>query len=390
MKNKLKKKLIEFSSAYGISLPSSCSPDFVTGLHWARDALQKHLNAKYAVTDPQGIEKLERVKIGGINQWLHIRGRSRSNPILLYIHGGPGSSNIGVMDAIQRPWEDYFTVVQWDQRYAGKSYDPDNKGRPLSMQIMIEDTEEVIRLLLRNSDQKKIFILGHSWGSVLGMQMVKRKPNWLYAYIGIGQIVSMMDGEQLIYKRVLRHAQLQQDKVFAILKAIRTYPDIKCPERSFLNNALHIRKELSRLGREVMMRNLPFDEVITMLGFDRLISPHLTLTDIVRCLCADETTSPHNANGFIKEYLSIDLPKDIGSSFDVPVFFFTGKHDWQTPRYLSDGWFGDIHAPHKELVHFENSSHSVVNEEPGKLLFALVSKVLPFAQGGFNQDSHNE
>ena len=79
--------------------------------------------------------------------------------------------------------------------------------------------------------------------------------------------------------------------------------------------------------------------------------------------------------------MAIDLPNDVGSSFEVPIFFFSGTHDWQTPTILSDQWFEQIDAPHKELIHFEESSHAIVNEEPGKVLIALVNKVLPIAQG---------
>ena len=111
-------KAIDLSAALGIPPLPSHSSDTIGALLWAREVLQQHLTATYAVTDPKGIEELKRVKIGGIDQLLHIRGRNRSNPVLLYLHGGPasGGSWIGTMDAIQRPWEDYFTVVQWNQR----------------------------------------------------------------------------------------------------------------------------------------------------------------------------------------------------------------------------------------------------------------------------------
>ena len=112
---------IDLSTALGIPPLPSHSPDTIAALLWAREVLQKHLTTTYAVKDPKGIEELKPVKIGGVDQWLHIRGRNRNNPVLLYLHGGPGAPNIGFFDAIQRPWEDYFTVVQWDQRQTGKS-----------------------------------------------------------------------------------------------------------------------------------------------------------------------------------------------------------------------------------------------------------------------------
>ena len=117
-----------------------------------------------------------------------------------------------------------------------------------------------------------------------------------------------------------------------------------------------------------------------MFKLDSLLSPQLTLTDISNSILGNEIALYRPPYTFTKDFLGIDLPKDVGSSFEVPIFFFTGAHDWQTPVSLSDKWFGEISAPYKELIHFEESSHAVVNEEPGKFLIALVNKVLPFAQ----------
>jgi pimeloyl-ACP methyl ester carboxylesterase len=287
---------------------------------------------------------------------------------------------LGFMDAIQRPWEDYFTIVHWDQRQTGKSYYPaGDDNAPLTIEQFIEDTEEVIQYLRRHLNQEKLFVLGHSWGTVLGMHIVKRHPDWLYAYIGIGQVVNLMDNERVLYERLLSHAKEQkEDELTAKLKAMAPDPDN--PAKSFAENCAFVRKELSRLAGEAAMYHLPFDDVTKMIAFDRLISPHLTLTDISHSLLGDEPGLFRPPFSLATQVMKVDLPKDIGSSFDVPIFFFTGTHDWQTPRILSDKWFSQINAPHKELIHFEESSHLIVNEEPGKVLMALVNKVLPFAQ----------
>lgn len=371
-----------FLTALGLQSLPSHSPDTVAALLWAREVLQKHQAITYRVKNPRGIEELKPVKIGGVDQWLHIRGRNRNNPILLYLHGGPGSPNIGWLDAIQRPWEDYFTIVQWDQRQTGKSYYPaKDESDPLTVQRMIEDAEEVIQYLRRHLNQNKLFILGHSWGSVLGMHMVKRHPDWIHAYIGVGQVVNSMDAERVLYERLLSHAREQkEDQLTAKLEAIAPYPDPEYPEKSFAENGELVRRKLSHLAGETMMHHLPFDDVAKIISFDQLISPHLTLTDISHLLLGDKIALFRSPYRFTKEFMSTDLPNDVGSSFDVPIFFFTGAHDWHTPRMLSDKWFAQINAPHKELIHFEESSHVVVNEEPGKVLTALVNKVLPLVQ----------
>ena len=376
-------KDFNFTKALGIPALPSHSSDSIAALLWAREVLQQHTTTIYSVKDPKGIEELIPVNIGGVDQWLHIRGRNRNNPVLLYLHGGPGGAMIGFMDAIQRPWEDYFTIVHWDQRQVGKSYYPaDDENNPLSVQQMIEDTEEVIQYLRRHLNREKLFLLGHSWGSVLGMHMVKSHPGWLHAYIGVGQIVNMMDNERVLYQRLLKHAKEQkEEKLVARLEAISPYPNPERPGDCFAGpEDLFVREELSRLAGETNMHNLPFQDLVKMLAFEQLISPHLTLTDISHSVLGDEDALVRTPYGFANEFMAIDLPSDIGSSFEVPIVFFSGRHDWQTPVCLSDDWFAQINAPYKKLVHFEESSHFIINEEPGKFLIALVNEVLPFAE----------
>ena len=376
-------KGIDLSSLGLPCLPSKNS-ETISALFWAREVMQKHLTNTYAVTDPSGIEELKSIKIGGVNQWLHIRGRNKNNPILLYLHGGPGSPMLGFMDAIQRPWEDFFTIVQWDQRQTGKSYYPeDDESAPLTIEKIILDTEEVIQHLLKHLNQSKLFLLGHSWGSILGMQIVKRHAEWLYAYIGVGQIVNMMKGEKILYERLLAHArEKNQASLTSQLEKLAPYPDPECPGESFAKNCVFMRRELSRLAGETFMHHSSWDDAIKNMAFEQLISPHLTLSDICNSLIGDDVALIRAPYLFTEEFLAMDLPKEIGCDLEVPIFFFSGSHDWHTPITLSDQWFHEIQAPYKELIHFEESAHVIVNEEPGKILMALINKVLPFADNG--------
>jgi len=370
-------------SSLGIPPLPSHSPDTIAALLWAREVIQKHLETTYSVKDPKGIEELKPVKIGGVDQWLHIRGRNCENPVLLYLHGGPGYPLIGFMDAIQRPWEDYFTVVHWDQRQVGKSYYPaDDNNAPLTIQQMLDDADEVIQYLRDHLEQDKLFVLGHSWGSVLGIHMVKNRPEWLHAYIGVGQVVNMMDNERVAYERLLGHAiEQNEEALVARLLTIAPYPDPEHPGKSLgEEEGGFVREELSRLAGEALAHHTPFQDFIQMMAFEQLISPHLTLTDIAHYAIGDKPAIARAPYQLTEEYMTTDLPRDVGSRFEVPIFFFSGKHDWQVPVSLSDQWFERIEAPYKELLHFEESSHFIINEEPGKFLTALVNKVLPFVE----------
>ena len=378
---------IDIISALGLPTLPSHSPDSIAALMWAREVFQNHLKTTYEVKNPKGIDQLKAIKIGGVDQWLHIRGRNQDNPVLLYLHGGPGATMIGWMDATMRPWEDYFTVVHWDQRQAGKSYYPaDDKNHPLTVNHFIEDAEEVIQYLQGHLKKEKVFLLGHSWGSILGMHMVKRHPDWLHAYIGIGQVVDWVEGEKAMHKRLLGHAKMNNNtQLVAKLEAMEPYPDPVNLGKSYVEYGGFLRIELGRIADgayETNMRYLPIEDLIKMVNLDRTISPHLTLTDLSNSILGDEMALLRPSGGFTEDCLNQNLPKLLGSSFDVPIFFFTGAHDWHTPKVLSDKWFEQIEAPHKELVVFEESCHFVVNEEPGKVITALVTKVLPFAQNG--------
>ena len=386
-------KPIDIPAALGIPPLPSQSPDTIAALLWAREVMQKHLTTTYSVTDPKGIEELKPVKIGGVDQWLHIRGRNRHNPVLLYIHGGPGSSMLGYMDAIQRPWEDYFTVVQWDQRQTGKSYYPaDDEKNPLTVNQFIEDTEEVIQYLRNYFKKEKLFILGHSWGSVLGMHMVKRHPDWLHAYIGVGQMVGGLDNDRANYARLMHHAKNNNEhELVSKLEQITPFLEAEYPDRekSYTENCLFVRNELSRLAGEALMHHTYLEDVEAMVSLDRTISPHLTLTDISNSIVGDEIAVFRPPYALTTDFLDVDLPNDIGNIFEVPIFFFSGAHDWHTPVSLSDKWFDQINSTYKELIHFEESCHFVVNEEPGRFLTALVTKVLPFAEAENHREAIN-
>lgn len=364
-------------------LPSNSSETIGT-LLWAREVLQQHHATTYAVKDPKGIDELKPIEIGGVKQWVQIRGRNRDNPVLLYLHGGPGFPMIGWTwgDATFKPWEDYFTLVLWDQRQTGKSYYPANdETNPLTVEQFVSDTEEVIQYLQSYLNQDKLFLLGHSWGTVLGMHMVKRHPEWLHAYVGLGQVVNWMDNERVLYERVLHHAREQNEQALITkLEGIKPYIDPNNPGPSFAENALWLRRELSRLAGETGMHHMSSAELKKHFAFSRITSSYLSWPDISNALLGDEVALYRAPYSLTEDVLTIDLPKDIGSSFKVPIFFFSGVHDYQTPVTLSDQWFSKIEAPHKEIIHFQDSAHLIVNEEPGKMLVALVNKVLPYAQ----------
>ena len=154
-----------------------------------RTPVQKILRDVRRIPQPQGIEEAFPVRIGGIDQWISVRGRDRRNPILLFIHGGPASTEAPVSWLYQSGWEDYFTVVQWDQRGAGKTYVANDAAvvePTITQERMVADGEEMVAWLRSHYTKRKVFVLGHSWGTLIGLEVARRHPDWLHAYIGMG------------------------------------------------------------------------------------------------------------------------------------------------------------------------------------------------------------
>ncbi len=186
----------------------------------AQQTMQQPMMARREVTDiiaayrkivsPHGVEEMLPLPINGSTQWVSIRGKDVRNPILLYLHGGPGSPTMPIDWAFQGPWEDYFTVVQWDQRGTGKTYaanDSSALARSMTLEQMTSDAEAVAAYLRKKYGKPKIFVLGHSWGTVLGVALAQRHPEWFYAYIGVGQVVDNQRSEAEGYRFALDEAR---------------------------------------------------------------------------------------------------------------------------------------------------------------------------------------
>lgn len=140
-----------------------------------------------AIHGPKSIASLERIRIGGIDQYILIRGNDSSLPVLLFLHGGPGMPAMYLAHAFQRDLERQFVVVQWDRRGAGKSYREDISGT-LTTEQLVADTVELTNVLRARLHQDKIYLVGHSWGTYLGMLVISRHPELYHAYVGIGQL----------------------------------------------------------------------------------------------------------------------------------------------------------------------------------------------------------
>jgi pimeloyl-ACP methyl ester carboxylesterase len=323
------------------------------------------------IVTPEGIERLEKVHIGGIDQWISVRGLDRRNPILLYIHGGPGFPAMPTSWYYQRGWEEYFTVVQWDQRGAGKTYlanDPEVVGPTMTPERMIADAEEMIGWLRREFDKRKIFVLGHSWGSYLGLEIARRHPQWLHAYIGMGQITDSLESERRGWRFAMDHARrAHNEQAVRELQSIAPYAQ---GNRLLQWKDVELqRKWLGFYGGAVRGRTR-FDHEIV----GTALAPEYSDADVESIWVASDFSE--------ERLLPTVLRTDFSSvtTLECPIILFSGRDDYNVSATTAAEWFERLHAPSKTLVWFERSAHEIVNEEPGKVLLSLVQYARPIAK----------
>ena len=335
-----------------------------------RAPVQKILRDVRRIPAPPGIEETRAVRIGGIDQWISVRGHDRRNPILLFIHGGPASTEMPVSWLYQSGWEDYFTVVQWDQRGAGKTYvanDPAVVEPTIAADRMIADGEELVAWLREHYGKRKVFVLGHSWGSIIGLELARRHPDWLHAYIGMGQMIHGRDNERLGYEWALQAARADHnDKAVRELVALAPYPRAD--------------------GTVTVPQIITQREWVIHYGGLTWGRPDFDYAQDAAKLSPDYTRKELSPEDGIGESLPRLLPAMMAwdvrglTHLDCPVFIFAGRHDYETPSQLAVDWLAALHAPRKGLVMFENSAHMMELEEPGKVLVHLVNDVRPIAE----------
>lgn len=317
---------------------------------------------------PGGIDELKAVKIGGIDQWISVRGNDASNPILLFIHGGPGYPMMPLAWTYQRPWEEFFTVVQWDQRGTGKTFAAGNREPDPSINIdrLQSDAEEMIAWLRTTYHQDKIFVMAHSFGTILGMRVAQQHPEWLYAYVGVGQVINGRRNEEVSYRETMALAQKAGDATaIAELKSIAPYPG--AGQSTPLTSVFLERKWVMMYGG--MFAGKKTDDSSALTTFSPLYSD----SDVA----AVDAGAMMSVQALIPE--SVDVNFDKNTSFKCPVFFFAGVDDRTTPTSIVQDYYNHLHAPQKGLFLVKGAAHFVVNEAPGEVLVDLVRDIRPLA-----------
>lgn len=318
------------------------------------------------IPNPEAIDREAFVELGGVEQFVSIRGRSTTNPVLIVCHGGPALPSLPSSWIWQRGVEDYFTVVNYDQRASGKSAASVTDETDLSLERYVEDLVELITWLQGELGVRKVGVLGHSWGTLIGVTLAQRRPDLLWCYIGVGQVISGPENEVESFGHALRSATADQnEEALAELRALGEYPGAHplTPER-----IITCRKWAQHYGGLSAYRS---DSAYFMESED--LSPYYTDDELKLIGVGQLASMPQ----LLPQLLGFDARDQV--AFDVPILQFLGRHDWTTPTAPVERWFERVTAPSKDVVWFENSAHLCMHEEPGKFVVSLVNLALPHA-----------
>lgn len=320
-------------------------------------AVGKALNSR---TPEGGINESMYVEINGTKQWISIYGEDKNNPILLYLHGGPGSPTSAYDYAFTRKWADVYTVVTWDQRNCGKSYSKDQNGTELTYERMMSDGLAMTKYLIDYFDREKITLLGHSWGTYFGCNLVLAYPEYYDCYIGTGQLVDMYQNEIAFLKAAAEWVGADEEgaKLLAAMD-----PEHFSAEYFTAQNRL-----MEKYGYDILVDGTDYNMPAAI-----IFNPYYSLLDWVKVLNADPAV-------YMDFLLSDEFDKFslLGrTGYEVPYYNINGDRDYQTNYMLAQEYFEEVTAPDKELYIMENTTHGLLESKSdafSAILHEIVKK----------------
>lgn len=315
------------------------------------------------------IASLEKVRLGGHEQWIMLRGHSTDKPVLLYLSGGPGQSDLPFVRVLLDDLTQNFVVVGWDQRGTGKSYSALDPTETLTLDRAVSDAIELTNYLRQRFDEKRIYLLGESWGSTVGVLAVQRQPELYHAWIGSGQMVSQRETDRQIYQDVLTLAAATGDD--SLSRKMLTYG-------------------------EPPYKDMPYANAFVMGQYDRLSKPYTPPQSYIKRgteanlgpwgILGSEYNLVEKVNvlrGLI-DMFSIMYPKLQAIDFrqtvkqlEVPVYMLDGAAELSARRDLALEWFEQLKAPLKQRFTFESAGHSVVFEQFEAFSQIMQETILP-------------
>ena len=282
------------------------------------------------------LDKTEIITIGGIKQYVRIKGKDDSKPILLFLHGGPGSSVMGQADQMTGKLQQQFVVVHWDQRETGETLRLNKSSQPLTLDLFYNDTHDLIDSLLKRFQRPKLYLAGYSWGSVPGFYIADKYPGLLYAYIAISPVINQWESERMAL-------DMLKEKMGK--KAQKELTQVTIPFENAEQLYYHRKWLFNADGKR-----------FATLGFVKGWGN--TWFSVWKASC------------------DINLFKSL-PAINCPVYFFAGGKDYQTNHAIARDYFDTLTAPKKDFFLFEKSGHGLPETDPGLFQDIIIEKILP-------------
>lgn len=331
----------------------------VSALLVTRSVLQWREARNLAIATPDGVDESGFIDIGGVAQWVQMRGLHRANPVIIVVHGGPGFA-MSPLTRVFRPWESEFTVVQWDQRDAGRTFSR-NGPQPISIDRIARDGLEVAEHVQRKLPGARVILLGHSWGSAVGLEMIQRRPDLFAAYVGAGQMSSKAEQETLSYERVFERL-----RAAGVRDGVDELRRLGPPPYKDLAELLVQRKWLATVDTPAEQHL--FQRMAPLL----LVAPQMSLKQTHDYLAAPKVAQA----GSFNEVAQFDARR-IGGRFSVPIFIFQGDRDLYTPGEPTERYLSEVEAPLKDIAVLPGGGHDALLTMPDAFLRELRNRVRP-------------
>jgi pimeloyl-ACP methyl ester carboxylesterase len=328
---------------------------------------QHELAKKWRITSPNGIDEAKYIDVNGAQEWITIRGQNRDNPVILFLHGGPAEAN-SPFAGFYLPFEKNYVFVQWDQPGAGMTYIKGGDHQPApTLDGTVNDGIAVAEYLRNELHQPKVILIGQDWGGVVGIHMIEKRPDLFAAFVGTGQIVGIIAGQQWQYQYALNHATASNDqKMLAALKQVGPPPY----------------RTLDSYGQfQDCCRNplWPSDDVegIRRMEAMLMLSPRLSISE-ARGWYQGLRTNEVKLDAF-----TMTMPdlRETDTNFSVPVFFIQGANDNVTPTSLVADYCAQIRAPMKKMDVVPNAGHFVMWTHAREFLNHLDADVQAASNG---------
>ena len=311
-------------------------------------------------TPTGGINEFMYVEINETKQWINIYGENKNNPVLLYLHGGPGSSTSEIDYAFTRKWADIFTVVTWDQRNCGKSYNKSQNNITLTKDMLMEDGKEMTEFIKSYLNVDKITLLGHSWGSIYGANLALAYPDCYNLFIGCGQLADIVGNEEAFKKEAIKWAKNDEETLKLLEKV---HPEDITPDSIKAKN-----KILKKYGYNIMKDGADYFFSATI-----LFNPNYSVKDWFSYFKRDKE--------MYLDFFRTDEFKSFSLTgkyeYRVPYININGDMDYQVNYKLSADYFDKVEAPEKDLYIMKDTTHALMiskSEEFSKILHDIYEK----------------